>query len=160
MNARNLTLVLFALLLAGFLMLNWPAITAPTELDLALTRVNAPLGIVFLGVLLVLSLIYLVYGLALRTSLLLDQRGVLKELEATRRMADDAEASRIAGLRQFIGEEFTKLNTTLDEESDWLHSVLDERARGEAGSHGQQATPSASAQTVTANAAEGAQTHD
>jgi hypothetical protein len=62
MKFRTLVLIIFILLVAGFVALNFEAILTPTTLNFAVTEVQAPLGLVLLGM---LALVLVVFLLAL-----------------------------------------------------------------------------------------------
>ena len=62
-------------------------------------RIHAPLGLVLLGFIALLCLTFLIFALGLRAQTLLELRRNAKELEASRRLADSAELSRLAELK-------------------------------------------------------------
>lgn len=97
----------FALLIV-FMILNWATIMAPTALNLAVAQVNAPLGLVMLGMIALLTALFLIYIVYLQTSVLLEARRHAKELQNNRELADQAEASRFTELRQFMDAEILK----------------------------------------------------
>lgn len=97
----------FALLIV-FMILNWATIMAPTALNLAVAQVNAPLGLVMLGIIALLSALFLIYIVYLQTSVLFEARHHAKELQNNRELADKAEASRFTELRQFMDTEIQK----------------------------------------------------
>ena len=97
----------FALLIV-FMILNWATIMAPTELNLGVAQVNAPLGLVMLGMIALLTALFLIYIVYLQTTVLLEARRHAKELQTNRELADKAEASRFTELRQFMDAEIQK----------------------------------------------------
>ena len=97
----------FALLIV-FMILNWATIMAPTSLNLAVAQVNAPLGLVMLGIIAILTALFLIYIVYLQTSVLFEARRHAKELQNNRELADKAEASRFTELRQFMDTEIQK----------------------------------------------------
>jgi len=109
MKARTVLLFVVLLSIAIFTALNWAAFKAPTTLSLGVTDVQAPLGLVMLGMLVSLSALFLVFVLYLQTTVLLDARRHSKELHSQRELADQAEASRFTELRAFLDEELKKL---------------------------------------------------
>ena len=109
MKARTVLLFVVLLSIAIFTALNWAAFMAPTTLSLGVTDVQAPLGLVMLGMLVSLSALFLVFVLYLQTTVLLDARRHSKELHSQRELADQAEASRFTELRAFLDEELKKL---------------------------------------------------
>ena len=97
----------FALLIV-FMILNWATIMAPTVLNLGVAQANAPLGLVMLGMIALLTALFLIYIVYLQTTVLLEARRHAKELQTNRELADKAEASRFTELRQFMAAEIQK----------------------------------------------------
>jgi uncharacterized integral membrane protein len=88
-------------LTALFAAMNWPAFNTPQPLWLGFTTVTAPLGVLLLGGLVVVALLLLVeQGAALAES-----RRYTREIDAQRRLAEKAEASRYSELRAYFTEE-------------------------------------------------------
>ena len=108
-------LVLAALALACVLVvLNWSVLMASAELDLVFARIQAPLGVVMLGLAGVLVALFFVAYLQNQIGSLLETKRLLKEVVHAHDLADKAEASRIENLRQLIATEFRLLNERLD----------------------------------------------
>ncbi len=113
MQLRNVILILVLVLVVIFAALNWSAIMAPTTLSLGVAEVQAPLGLVLLAMLAVLSTIFLLYVVYLQTSVLLETRRHQKELQAQRELADQAEASRFTELRGYLDGRISELEASL-----------------------------------------------
>lgn len=109
MRTRTLLLFLIIVLIAGFAVINWSTFTASTTLSLGVTTFEAPLGLVMLGLIVVLTLTFAVYMAVWQGSVLLETRRHTKELQAQRALADQAEASRFTELRGVLLAEFAKL---------------------------------------------------
>lgn len=99
----RLSLLLAAILVtAVFVALNWPEFVRPVPVSLGFGMIDAPLPLILLGALL-LALVG-----ALATAAWMDSRHEsvltqhLRELEAQRRLADKAEASRFTELRHYL----------------------------------------------------------
>lgn len=110
MQLKNLFLFLALGLLALFSAANWSAIMQPTQLSLIFTEVTAPLGLILLiatALMLVLFLAYLVYW---QSSILMARQKLIKDLEAQRQLANEAESSRFTELRQFLEAELSKIS--------------------------------------------------
>ena len=116
MKIRTLLLLLILAIVAVFTLLNWAAIMTPTDLKLGLMDVQAPLGLVMLGVVVGLTAVFLLYVVYLQTTLLMDARQNNKELAQQRKLADQAEASRFTELRTYLELELLK-QTNQDKES-------------------------------------------
>jgi hypothetical protein len=102
MRIRSLLLLLVITLIAAFTALNWHVFLADTPLSLGVTTVQAPLGLIMLGVLIFMVAYCLVYVLYLQSNVLMDMRRNAKELQTHRELADKAEASRFTELRNFL----------------------------------------------------------
>lgn len=109
MNLRSLFLLLVLSAIGSFAALNWSVIMMPTDLNLLFASVHAPLGLVMLGLIVFLLAIFLVYLVYLQTTVLIDARSHAKELQANRRLADQAEASRFTELHNFLDMELKAL---------------------------------------------------
>lgn len=104
--------ILILLLLAGmaiFAALNWGEFTAPTTLRFGFTTIEAPLGLIMLGITVLLTFLFLVFVTYLQTSVLIESRRHTRELQAQRELADQAENSRYSRLREYLESEFQKL---------------------------------------------------
>jgi len=104
---RFRTLLLFLVIAATvvFALLNWPAFTASTTLSLGFGVIEAPLGLLMLGVVVVLSAMFLAYLIYVQGTALMEGRRLHKELQAQRELADRAETSRFTELHNFINGE-------------------------------------------------------
>jgi uncharacterized integral membrane protein len=88
-----------------FAALNWTAVSAPTDLNLLFRRVEAPLGVILLGVTAAVTVLYIAFLAWLETVALLEARRTARELNAQRELAQRAEASRYSELREFLAAE-------------------------------------------------------
>ena len=100
MRSRFVLLLIAILLIAGFAALNWSEVTRSSPLLFGPVVVDAPLGGILLGLLLLALVVFAVAAGSMRTSALLESRQHYKELEAQRALADKAEASRFTELRE------------------------------------------------------------
>lgn len=105
MRTRNIVLVVIFALMAIFAWRNWGVFTESRPLSLIFTQVQAPFGIVMLVILAVLVIVYFLYTVALETAALLEVKRYARELLQTRKLADDAEASRFAELKKWLEAE-------------------------------------------------------
>jgi uncharacterized integral membrane protein len=123
MRFRTLFLFLVLALTGLFALLNWPAFTTPTTLSLVFGTVQAPIGLVMLGVVFVLGMMSLAYLIYVQGSALMDSRRWTRELEAQRQLVDKAEASRFTELHNFVNAE---LQTASQRHAD-MHAQILER---------------------------------
>jgi len=116
MKVRTLFLLIVLGAIAVFAALNWNAFMTPTTLSLGFASVQAPLGLVMLGLLILLTAFFLIFVVYLQTSVLFDTRRHAREMQANRELADKAETSRFTELRAFMDIEL-KRQIELDAES-------------------------------------------
>ena len=96
---RALALCLILVLVGLFALANWGAFAAPTTLSVGVTTLQAPLGLIMLGLVVFLCVLFTVWVISLQAGALLDARRQTRELQAQRDLADRAEASRFTELR-------------------------------------------------------------
>lgn len=125
MTLRSLLFVLVFGALAAFVLANWSVLNAPTTLSLAFAEVQAPLGVVMLGFIVAVTVLFLAYIVYLQMSGLLETRRHGKELQAQRQLADQAEASRFTDLRSHLDAEFARQAARQSELDAALRSRLD-----------------------------------
>jgi hypothetical protein len=126
MKVRTLLLLIVLVVIGAFAALNWTALTVPTTLSLGVASVEAPLGLVMLGLLAFLTALFLVFVVYLQASLLLEARRHARELEANRKLANDAETSRFTELRGFLDIEFKRLADLNAETKEAVQARLDQ----------------------------------
>lgn len=88
-------------LTAIFAAMNWPAFNASQPLWLGFATITAPLGVLLLSALLVVAVLLLVE----QSAALAESRRYARELDAQRKLAEKAEASRYSELRAQLTEE-------------------------------------------------------
>lgn len=130
MNIRTLFLSLVLAAVAVFVALNWSTFLASSTLSLGFATFEAPLGLVMLGLLAALALVFLGFIVYLQTSVLLEARRHARELQSQRELADQAEASRFTELRKFIQDE---LHVVATRDADATRDLLERMDRLESG---------------------------
>jgi uncharacterized integral membrane protein len=113
MPLRTVVLLVVLTLIALFAALNWTAFVAPTTLSFGVAQVQAPLGLIMLGLLAILTALFLLYVAYLQTTVILEWRRHAKELQAQRERADQAEASRFTELRAHVDRRLTEIESSL-----------------------------------------------
>ena len=96
---RALVFFLVLVLVGLFALINWAAFSAPTPLSLGFATVQAPLGLIMLGFIAFLCVLFTVWVISLQAGSLMESRRQTRELQAQRDLADRAEASRFTELR-------------------------------------------------------------
>lgn len=126
MPLRTLFLIAAIALMAAFAAINWPAFAAATQLSLLVTSFEAPLGLLLLGLMMVVVLVFTAYMAAWQGRVLMDTRRHAKELEQQRVLADRAEASRFTELSGLLRTEVTQLTARLVQVQEALsHEIRD-----------------------------------
>ncbi len=125
MRARTAVLLLILVALGIFAVLNWSVITAPTEIHLVFSRVQAPLGLILLAVTAGVTLLYAVFLAWIETSALLEARRYARDLQAQRQLAESAEASRYTELRAYLQAELAALRALPESTSRDLAARVD-----------------------------------
>ena len=126
MRVRNLVLLVVLALVASFLAINWSAVTATAKFTLLLTSFEAPIGLVMLALIVVLVAAFGAYLILAQGAILLDTRRHAKELQAQRSLADRAEGSRVAEVRDLLRDELARLDARLTEHEERLQTELRE----------------------------------
>jgi len=137
MNFLGAIILVAMFLIAVFTLANWSVLSAPATLSFIVFEVEGPLGVILLGAMLVLVALFVLYALTLRTNMLMESRRHNQELQAQRKLAETAEASRLSELRAQIEREFAQLRTAIgaidgqmDRHEQSLKQSLDEAANG------------------------------
>jgi hypothetical protein len=129
MYLRTLIILAVLILIAIFSALNWSAFIAPTVLSLGFTSVEAPLGLILLGIVALLTLLFLVYITYLQSTVLLESRRHARELQLQRDLAEQAETSRFNQLRTTLETELAKLSGDMEQSKSLLLTRLDQIER-------------------------------
>ena len=109
MKIRTFLLLLTLAVVVLFAALNWSVFTAPTALSLGVAEVQAPFGLVMLGLMAFIAVLFLVFIVYLQSGVLLEARRNARELHEHRALADKAEASRFTELREYLSAELQAL---------------------------------------------------
>jgi uncharacterized integral membrane protein len=126
MSIRTLLLIVIFIILGIFTVLNWNAFMTPMALSLVFATVEAPLGLIMLGVTAVIAVAFLAYLVYLQTTVILDTRRSARELKVQRDLADQAEASRFTELRGYIETRLGKLESDSAAEQARAEARLDQ----------------------------------
>jgi uncharacterized integral membrane protein len=141
MSLRLGAALLLAALFAVFVGVNWSAFVAPTTLSILIATVQAPLGLVMLGVLGLVVLLFATTMTWWQGRILLDTRRHTKELQTQRELADKAEASRFTELSSRLDSQIAalgaRLNQRIDERTQELRIEIQHSANGVAASLGE-----------------------
>jgi|SRR5688572_5984884 hypothetical protein len=124
MKTMAVAALLAVALLLAFAALNWAALSLPSAVSFGVMTVQAPAGVIVLGFALGFALALLAYAAWQRTAQLIEARRVSHEVAELRRLAEDAEASRLRALREEMAAEFAALRRTIDESANGIAAAL------------------------------------
>ena len=113
MSLRTLFFLLVCAAIAAFVGVNWTEMNRPTELSLVFAHVTAPLGLVLVGLMVLLFLVFVGVMAFTQGTVLMETRRHARELAAQRELADKAEASRFTDLRAHLDREVTRLSESI-----------------------------------------------
>ncbi|WP_298431001.1 LapA family protein [Ottowia sp.] len=130
MSLRSLILLVVGVLILIFVGVNWTEMTRPTDLSLIVTDVHAPLGLVLLGIMVLLAVLFIGLIAYTQAAVLMETRRQSKELAAQRELADKAELSRFTELRSHLDAEVSKLSESVHRQSQDLMSRVDRAEMG------------------------------
>lgn len=118
MRIRTVLTLVLLVLIAGLVVLNWAVFAAPVKLDLLVSTLTMPVGVVTLVLCAVTLLVFLGYASLWQGALLMEFRRQARELQTQRTLAESAEASRLTDLKKLVSDEFAdsgrRLETALD----------------------------------------------
>jgi len=126
MYLRTILIVLALGALALFTAVNWSAFTTPTTLSVIFATIEAPLGLVLLGMVVLLAALFLIYVVYLQSSVLFETRRHARELHAQRELAEHAEISRLHDLRLFLETQLQNLGKQTEQSKAELSARLDQ----------------------------------
>lgn len=129
MKSRTALLVLIIVALSVLAFFNFPYLTQNVPTSLGFTTVEAPLGLILMGLSALMAVVFIAYVIAMQGAWLLEARAHSKEMAAQRELADKAEASRFTELRVAIESLHKEEERRLMERMDNLESHLHARAQ-------------------------------
>lgn len=125
MLMRVLLLVVLAIATV-FVALNWGTIVTPTTISLGFTSVQAPLGLVLVGLMAIITALFLAFIVYLQMTVVLEMRANAREMRSQRELAEQAEASRFTELREFVASETERLRSALQQTENSLAADIGE----------------------------------
>jgi uncharacterized integral membrane protein len=129
MYLRTVLILLVLGALSLFTALNWNAFITPTTLSLVFATIEAPLGLILLGIVVVLAALFLLYVVYLQSSVLMETRRHARELQAQRELAEQAEGSRFHELRAFLETHLQSIAQQTERSKSELVARLDQLER-------------------------------
>ena len=124
MRVRTILLIVFIVLVAGFVALNMEEFNRNSVLSLGFRTVQVSLGLVMLVLLVVATVVFLGSTILMQSTNLLETRKYARELNIQRDLADKAEASRFTELRQYLETAaITDKNHEVATHRDWIERL-------------------------------------
>jgi hypothetical protein len=113
MPLRTVVLLIVLAAVALFAALNWSALVAPTPLSLGVAQVQAPLGLIMLGLIALLAALFLGYLVYLQSAVLLEARRHARELQAQQELRAYLE-TRLDELENSLSAQLGEMRERLD----------------------------------------------
>lgn len=130
MKSRIALLTLIMVVIGVLAFFNFPYLAQNVTTSLGFTSVEAPLGLILMGLTALMAIVFVAYVIAMQGAWLLEARTHAKEIAAQRELADKAEASRFTELRIAIEnlhrEEEQRLVDRMDRLESHLHARVQE----------------------------------
>lgn len=126
MKVKPLVFIALLIFVAFIVYLNWPAMIAPTTLSLLVADIEAPIGMLMLAMVVLMTFVFLSVIVMMQIGFNAERQRLSKALEAQRLLANEAETSRIHALREFLQTSFAHINTTIEESSNSLSASIGE----------------------------------
>jgi Na+-transporting methylmalonyl-CoA/oxaloacetate decarboxylase gamma subunit len=126
MRLPTFLLLLLILLIAAFTMLNWGVFVAPAELSFGIVSAQLPFGLLMLGLMVVVTVLFILFAIYVQTAALLEVRRHARELQASRELAEKAEASRLTELRNVFEAAIQQQRNQQDSFEARLHARVDQ----------------------------------
>ncbi len=124
MKIFTLALILILVLTGYLAFLNWAAFSLPTDIWIGFASIQMPIGVLLLGILACITVLFLLYVIYLQTTSLLETRRLTRKLEANIALAEKAEQSRFTELKNALASEMLKhANLNLEAKSAILASI-------------------------------------
>jgi hypothetical protein len=120
----NLLMAIVAVLAIVFVIMNRGMLGAPTPVSFGFAHVSVPLGLVLLGFTLLLIAVFFGVLLRVQLSVLAAHRRHAAELRAQRELVENAEASRVTELRQYLQQELAAIREQQRQSEQRLHDEL------------------------------------
>ena len=114
MRMRTVLLLVVFATTAALLFINRQMFSARANINFLFGTIEMPIGVAALALIAVVILAFAIYLGIWQGTVLMDYRRQSKELQAQRRLADDAEASRFTELSALLRDEMSKLDKRLE----------------------------------------------
>lgn len=126
---RYIVLVIALLISGAFMVVNWSAINQTTTVDLFFTKGEAPLSLMLVIIFGILILILLTTLVLQQGSALLGYRRMIRDLEAQKKLASNAENSRLELVKKEFDAKMLEMNQQRQQDNENLKARLDESAQ-------------------------------
>lgn len=127
MRVRGIIMGIVLLLVAVFAAQNWGLLSSLPEGETTRflwMEFSIPPGIVLLGVIVGLTILYLAFMGQVRTAALMEMRRQSKEMDSVRKLADEAEASRFEELKGYLEAQMGALDDAMRREAEHTREAL------------------------------------
>lgn len=128
---RYIVLIISLLIAAAFVVANWAGITQETNVDLFFAERQAPIGLILVIIFGILFFVFVCTMVAQQGSALLGYRRILKDRDAQKKLAQDAEVSRVAEVKKEIEEKMMTAMAQRKQEIEALEGRLAKAAEAQ-----------------------------
>lgn len=127
MRVRGIIMLVVLLLVGVFAAQNWALLNFVPEGEstrFLWMEIAIPPGIVLLGVIVAITILYLVFMGQVRTAALVEMRRTSKEMDSVRKLADEAEASRFEQLKGYLEAQMGALDDAMHLEAEVTRNTI------------------------------------
>lgn len=110
----NWLLWIVVMIIVALSVLNWTTLMTPAPIELMLLRIEAPLGVIMVGLTGVLILLFFVATLRNQISTLLESNRLNKEIRRLQSAEEGTLSRDLATLREQMQAQFDRINARLD----------------------------------------------
>lgn len=128
---RYIVLIISFLIAAAFVVANWATITAETTVDLFFTKAQAPIGLILVIVFGILFFVFVCTMVVQQSAALLGYRRILKDRDAQKKLATQAEDSRLVEVRKELDAKLAQAAEQRKAETADLEKRLADSARAQ-----------------------------
>ncbi|WP_434667055.1 hypothetical protein P5W99_38160 [Paraburkholderia sp. A3BS-1L] len=114
MRVRTILIAIALIVLCLFAILNWQTFSDPTALNVAVAKVNAPLGVILLAAIGALTMVYTMSLAKLEFAAQIKARRMENEMKQLHEIAEKSAESRVQALQDYLIRETQKVDVKLD----------------------------------------------
>jgi uncharacterized integral membrane protein len=126
MRLKGILVTIIVVLVLIFTVLNWPSLSAPLPMNLFFFRTQAPMGLILVATILLVSFLFLLLSLFRRAGQLRQITHLERELEKERSRNEKRRLEELERLETRVSEQFAALERRLGETESGVRSSVSE----------------------------------